>query len=668
LIRSAFAALFVLSASAVAVAQDAAVAPPHIAIVDGHATIVRDGQAETATSGMPLVEGDQLRTEQGRLEVLFADGTALDVDEFTAFELQAPTLIRLTSGRLILAVAGAVDPANATRYQIDTPVASAFTEGPGEYRVSILNGRGIETELAVFRGAATLSTETGSTRARAGERSVARDMLAPSYPLPFNSARFDAFDRWAASRRDGRVGTDSARYLPRDLYPYSSAFDRYGRWGYEGPYGYVWYPAVAADWRPYHHGRWTSLRRWGWTWIGADPWGWPTHHYGRWGFSHNRWFWIPGVSWGPAWVSWATAPGFVGWCPLGFFGQPVFGLTVGNPWRGWVVVPKPYFGPRYVVHQHVVVHTSIPAQTTFTPVAAPPTPLAVPRPRAIPRPGTGSGNAIARAAGAQSTVAGRQSSVASRQSTVVGNAIANAGPSNATAPRYAPNSRATLAGERAPLAGAVSRRGSTPATAASPDTAAAMPRTSYGAARSPARRTWEPAAQPRTVQPDAAAEAPAATGRRWYPPVTMTRPVRSRSGVDPGVPRGDVASAPGVPRGGVASRPGVPQQPSIGSAPPAIRTAPVPPGMPRQTAPPPSPPPGAPYAMPRTPMPPPAVAAPQPRAAAPGYSRPQSGAPTARPRIAAPPMTAPPPQQAAPQQAAPAQGTPPAGARSPRNR
>jgi hypothetical protein len=113
---------------------------------------------------------------------------------------------------------------------------------------------------------------------------------------------------------------------------------------------------VAVGWRPYYYGRWSHLRPWGWTWIGHDPWAWPTHHYGRWGFSAGVWFWIPGRHWGPSWVSWAYAPGYVSWCPLGWNNRPVFGFASVNvfggrrytPWHGWTVVPHRRFGSGFV--------------------------------------------------------------------------------------------------------------------------------------------------------------------------------------------------------------------------------------------------------------------------------------------------------------------------------
>ena len=37
----------------------------------------------------------------------------------------------------------------------------------------------------------------------------------------------------------------------------------------------------------------------------------------------HGWYWIPGRTWGPAWVSWAVGGGYVGWCPLGWRDRPV---------------------------------------------------------------------------------------------------------------------------------------------------------------------------------------------------------------------------------------------------------------------------------------------------------------------------------------------------------
>jgi hypothetical protein len=339
-------ALFACAFAVPAAAQTIDVTPGHIAVVEGSASLERDGQVEPVSGGMPFVPGDRLRTEAGRVEILFPDGSALDVDEFTAVDLMSPTLLRVTSGRVLFSVFGASNPSSAVRYQIDTPAASAVTDGPGEYRVSTFNAPALQTELAVTRGWAALSNESGTTPVRAGERTLAAEGQAPSLPQLFNSARFDAFDRWVASQRGDRTGlASSGQYLPNDLQMYSNDFDRSGSWSYEESYGNVWYPAVSVGWRPYYNGYWSSIHSYGWTWVGYDRWAWPTHHYGRWGYKSNRWFWVPGRHWAPAYVSWGVAPGYVSWCPLGFNNQPVFALSVGfgNFWAGWTAVPRSHF-------------------------------------------------------------------------------------------------------------------------------------------------------------------------------------------------------------------------------------------------------------------------------------------------------------------------------------
>ena len=324
--------------------------PAHVSFVDGSAVLERDGQTDSAPANMPLLAGDRIRTQGGRVEILFSDGSTLHLDANTTVDFQSDELVRLLDGRVRLSIPG---PANRrVSYRIDAPSASALIEQPGEYKLSILHStRDGEIELAVLRGAAELVNDDGRTPLRAGERAYARANAAPSYAYAFNSAAWDTFDRWSEARRDQRLGV-SAQYLPDEIRPYAGSFDQYGSWQYQPAYGYVWYPRVAVDWRPYYRGRWVTLRPYGWTWVGIDPFAWPTHHFGRWGFSTGAWFWIPGRTWGPAWVSWAYAPGYVSWCPLGWNNRAVIQINVFNrgydPWRAWTVIPRRHFGVDYV--------------------------------------------------------------------------------------------------------------------------------------------------------------------------------------------------------------------------------------------------------------------------------------------------------------------------------
>ncbi len=339
--------------------------PAHLSVTEGQAWIDREGRSDPAVANLPLLDGDRLRTADGRIEVILPDGSLLHVDRATTVDLLAADLFRLLQGRVSVIVRGARDPQGAVRYQIDTPVASVQTGGPGEYRVwSSESARGPEVELAVISGQAILASESGAEEVRAGERSTVRDGLAPTAPQYFNSARWDDFGSWSVAQRDERLGTVSVQYLPAELTVYASTFDQYGTWRSEPDEGAVWYPTVAADWRPYSVGYWASYPGWDAFWIGGDPWGWPTHHYGHWGFSFSSgWYWRPARMWGPAWVSWAYSPGYVSWCPLGRHGDPVFGHFGvrghygGNhvdPWRGWTVVPRHRYGTATPMHRVAV--------------------------------------------------------------------------------------------------------------------------------------------------------------------------------------------------------------------------------------------------------------------------------------------------------------------------
>ena len=373
--------------------QPAAGPPPaHIALIEGRAFIDRDGRSDEAVENIPLADGDRLRTEDGRVEVVLPDGSVLHLDQHTVADALAPDLWRLLRGRALLTVRGVRDPSRAVRYQIDAPAASVRTSGPGEYRIWASDtDRGRDVELAVSRGQATLANEFGAQDVQAGERAYAREGLAPSAPQYFNSARWDGFDRWCAARKDVYLGAASTQYLPDDLDVYASTFDRYGTWRADPSYGNVWYPNVDSGWRPYSVGYWQQYPSWGSFWVGSDPFGWPTHHYGRWGFSVGfGWYWRPSSVWAPAWVYWGVSSNYVSWCALGWDNYPVYGnwgvhgAYYGHgydPWRGWTVMPRHHFGAGMPVHRYGVDGHGLPPGEHGAFIAQRPAPagFAVPR-------------------------------------------------------------------------------------------------------------------------------------------------------------------------------------------------------------------------------------------------------------------------------------------------
>jgi hypothetical protein len=359
--RRSLAALALCLAGAVPVHAQTSAPPPHLSVLDGRAVLTRGDGREDATANTPLALGDRLTTEYGRAEVLMGDGSALHLDESTTVDLNGDTVVRLMAGRLIVLA----QPAAAGRLQIDTAAASVRAVSSGEFHLSVADEGGVAvTRVAVVRGDVDVETEQGRVELGPGQQTDVREGELPARPVPFNSARADAFIRWSEQLVDGRRGSTSAQYLPADVRVYGSTFDQYGSWSYAAPYGYVWYPRVAKTWRPYHHGRWRYGVGFGWTFVGYDPWGWATHHYGRWGIgTGGSWFWIPSTGWGAAWVHWAVAPGYVSWCPLGWNNRPVIGWGYGpyparhgyghgsGHWRAWSVVPLNTFRVGAPVHR-----------------------------------------------------------------------------------------------------------------------------------------------------------------------------------------------------------------------------------------------------------------------------------------------------------------------------
>jgi len=120
--------------------------------------------------------------------------------------------------------------------------------------------------------------------------------------------------------QDTYVRASASSYSPGSTVSVSYFYDEmapYGRWIDYQPYGWCWTPYdVSADWRPYTAGSWVYTDV-GWTWASSEPWGWAAYHYGRWTFDPAYgWVWVPGTTWGPAWVAWYGNDDCVGWAPL----------------------------------------------------------------------------------------------------------------------------------------------------------------------------------------------------------------------------------------------------------------------------------------------------------------------------------------------------------------
>ena len=120
--------------------------------------------------------------------------------------------------------------------QVDTPVSSLRTYDNSVMMVDVSDD-GI-TEVSVFKGYVYAESRAGATRVSAGNTLTLRGEqsaeVAPIGPP-------DDWERWNLDRDRYLVSSrESSRYLPEELDEYAPDFDQYGRWEYEGDYGYVW--------------------------------------------------------------------------------------------------------------------------------------------------------------------------------------------------------------------------------------------------------------------------------------------------------------------------------------------------------------------------------------------------------------------------------------------
>jgi len=197
------------------------------------------------------------------------------------------------------------------------------------------------------------------------------DYDAPRYDAP----REQAYDSRASDVQPGAEMSEDAFY---------DRLSPYGYWRTSAEYGRVWVPAgVGADFQPYSDGRW-ALSDWGWTYVSDAPWGWAAYHYGRWGYGGGLgWYWIPGRTWGPAWVSWRYGGGYVAWAPLG-----PGGYYYGSHSRAWVAMQEQHF-------TQPIRSYAIPSQRTAGVVASTAPQAALGRPQRISAGGVIAGPSVA---------------------------------------------------------------------------------------------------------------------------------------------------------------------------------------------------------------------------------------------------------------------------------
>ncbi|HEU5394309.1 MAG TPA: FecR family protein, partial [Candidatus Methylomirabilis sp.] len=347
-------------------------------------TVRRALRGEQVEAGLnaPITPGDLVLADQGRVEIVLADGSVVWVEdgsrvEFTSLadvegRYEKTNLLGLQEGIIRIE---ATDFASQDRtFRIDSTAGTVYLLSGGSYRVE-WDGRVLE--IAVFRGSAELSGDGGSKLVGSGYSSRVVAGRGAEEPLRFNTARLDDFDEFCAERleaylRNEEIPNEVEEQLPQEVQPYASELSFYGAWHHAPVYGWVWRPAYYGSWAPYWNGYWSWCST-GWVWVSYDAWGWAPYRYGRWDHMVDiGWVWIPGGVWRGAWVSFAVGTGYVGWCPLNYWNRAVFhGGHGGHPGyvnphhldgRGWRFVPTGQFSARDLA-RHSLRPDRIPGET-----------------------------------------------------------------------------------------------------------------------------------------------------------------------------------------------------------------------------------------------------------------------------------------------------------------
>jgi hypothetical protein len=304
-----------------ALSHSATLGSLRVSLIEGDVQIQTEdtGDWVPASINMPLKDGDRIWVpEGGRMELQLRDGTVLRLDERTGLDIltldQDSYQFYLPKGRAYANFRGA----RGSVLQIDTPTSSVRAYERAVFRIDLLDDR--NSDISVYFGSIYAESQDGRTRVDA-DKTLALREGSPAELGPMGPP--DEWEEWNRNRNQRFAERRApSRYLPEELYPYSSDFEEHGRWVYVREYGHVWTPrlVVSAGWAPYRIGRWVWVGG-DYVWISYEPWGWVPYHYGRWAFVASfGWCWVPpprgAVFWGPGFVGWVRTPTHVSWVPL----------------------------------------------------------------------------------------------------------------------------------------------------------------------------------------------------------------------------------------------------------------------------------------------------------------------------------------------------------------
>jgi hypothetical protein len=363
-----FCLLGLVSATAVAWAQDAPIVVGRVSHVEGELLryIPDEKDWVAVVKDAPFGSEDTLYTgNSGRSELIVPNGTWVRAGFNTQIEFLALEE-DMSEADVASGIARFYNKSSNGVIKVTCPFGYVLANPGTVFDIYVGDN---SLEVLSIQGKVTFVHAAGEARydISAGEPSI----LADNRQVSSGDGDVDPdWHRWNLGREDlwarrARSQRASVEYLPPALQTEGYVLEENGRWErvfYEGGERWFWRPVtVSPGWAPYTVGRWTE-----WygdqTWIPGEPFGYLTHHYGNWVYVGNAWYWAPpvatvrvgvplldvGFHWYPGRVSWIHTDAHIGWVPL----APHETFYSHHHWGGprAVVVTGATFGN---IHLHV---------------------------------------------------------------------------------------------------------------------------------------------------------------------------------------------------------------------------------------------------------------------------------------------------------------------------
>jgi hypothetical protein len=162
---------------------------------EGAVTLHRAHVPVSAPAGAMLQPGDEVKTNGGRAEVEFPDGSLLHVDRDSRVVFIAADQFAVTGGRVFFRTS---EDASGG-YQVNTEAGRLRLQPRGVFGI-LAQGRNRHVLLTVAVGAARVDSSWGSTPVAARQMALVAGPTGHPFLTPYFPERTDSFEVWSSTR------------------------------------------------------------------------------------------------------------------------------------------------------------------------------------------------------------------------------------------------------------------------------------------------------------------------------------------------------------------------------------------------------------------------------------------------------------------------------------